>query len=121
VEWATRSQLTDFVPQNTIDSISAHEEEYGRTRVVERMTELLHVNDAEPGRAHEALCRVGFDLVLTTNFDFLLERAYEAIGQPCQPLLTESQLPQRPLDGQAQVLKLHLAALRTRPTIAAAI
>jgi hypothetical protein len=104
---ALAAELTDFEPQNTIDAISGYEEEHGRTRLIETMTELLHISDAEPGKAHEALCRAGFDLILTTNFDFLLERAYQAIGQPCQPLLSESQLPQRPLTGQAQLLKLH--------------
>jgi hypothetical protein len=101
------ADLTDFVPHDAIDAISAYEEEHGRVRMIERMGQLLHIDAAAPGRAHQALCSVGFDLVLTTNFDFLLERAYDAIGQPCQPLLVEAQLSQRPLDGQAQLLKLH--------------
>jgi len=104
---ALAAELTDFHPRDAVDAISAYQEEYGRTRLVERIGELLLIDDAKPGRPHEALCRAGFDLVLTTNFDFLLKRAYELIGQPCQPLLTESQLPQSPLDGQTQLLKLH--------------
>jgi hypothetical protein len=104
---ALAADLNEFVPRDAIDAISAYEEQYDWTRLIDRMGELLRIDDAQPGPAHEAFCRAGFDLVITTNFDFLLERAYESIGQPCQPLLTESQLPQRPFPGQAQLLKLH--------------
>ncbi len=99
--------LRGYEPQNAVDAISAYEEQYGRPRLVERMTELLHIGTARPGDAHHALCRSGFDLILTTNFDYLIENAYTAVRHPCQPLLTEAQLSQRPLEGQAQLLKLH--------------
>jgi SIR2-like domain len=100
-------ELPGYEPQNAVDAISAYAENYGRSRLVERMNELLHIGVARPGAAHEALCRAGFDLILTTNFDYLIEQAYAAIGHPCRPLLIESQLSQRPLDDQAQLLKLH--------------
>jgi hypothetical protein len=101
------ADLQGYEPHSPIDAVSAYEEQFGRPRLVERLMELLHIATAQPGDAHHALCRAGFDLVLTTNFDDLLERAYGAACHPCQLLLTESQLSQGPLQGQAQLLKLH--------------
>jgi len=101
------TEMPDYTAHGPIDAISAYEEEYGRSRLVERLAELLALGHARPGKAHDRLARVGFDLILTTNFDFLLEDAYNEARQYCTPLLTEEQLPQRPLDGQVQLLKLH--------------
>lgn len=101
------ADLPDYESESPIDTISAYEEAFGRSRIVERMSDLLHIRSARPGRAHEMLCRVAPDILLTTNFDFLLERAFDDIRQPCRPLLTEDQLPQAPLEGQSRLLKLH--------------
>jgi SIR2-like domain len=99
--------LRDYEPQSDIDGISAYEEQYGRPKLAERLTELLHARDARPGRAHEALCRLDVPIVMTTNFDFLLERGYDAVHRPCQPVVVEEQLSQAPRGGQTQLLKLH--------------
>ena len=71
---------------------------YGRVALLERLTDLLLVNDVEPSAVHAAFARLPFDIVVTTNVDFLLEAAYQAQQRPCIPLLGESQLStvQRP-------------------------
>ncbi|HYI79516.1 MAG TPA: SIR2 family protein [Thermoleophilaceae bacterium] len=101
------AQLDGYEPQDPVDALSAYAEEYGRSRLIEKLGELLLIRDVKPGAAHLAFADVAFDLVLTTNFDFLLEQAYAAVGQSCRPLLSEAQLPQSPPERQAQLLKLH--------------
>ena len=54
--------------------------------------DVLLVKEIEPGPVHTAFAQLPFDIVVTTNVDFLLERAYEQQRRPCEPLLGESQL-----------------------------
>ncbi|WP_404594474.1 SIR2 family NAD-dependent protein deacylase [Paenarthrobacter histidinolovorans] len=63
--------------------------------------------DARPGKAHVAFAELGFEKVLTTNFDFLLERAYETTGRPCVPLIGESQLAGLSPSHGPKLYKLH--------------
>jgi hypothetical protein len=100
-------ELQGYEPQNAVDAISAYEETYGRSRLVERLGELLHVSTARAGVAHKALCLAPLNLIATTNFDFLIEAGYHDSRQAFQPLLTEAQLSQRPVDDPVQLLKLH--------------
>jgi NAD-dependent SIR2 family protein deacetylase len=77
---------------NPIDAISSYGDLYSRPNLVERLSELLLVNDIEPGDVHRAFAQVPFDIVVTTNVDFLLERAYAGQRRPCEPLVGESRL-----------------------------
>ena len=86
-------QLSDF--DNTVgplEVISAYEHAFGRSTLVDKIGRLTRVYDARPGKAHTAFAELGFETVVTTNFDFLLERAYETAGRPCVPLIGETQL-----------------------------
>jgi hypothetical protein len=76
----------------TLEVISAFEHAYGRVALVDRTAALIRAHDASPGAAHLAFARVGFTNVITTNFDFLLERSYEQIGKGCLPVVDETQL-----------------------------
>lgn len=90
-----------------IESISAFEQAFGRVALVDRVSELVRTHDAQPGAAHLAFARVAFRNVITTNFDFLLERAYDRAGRGCLPVLDEVQLsaPNRAVG--PRVIKLH--------------
>ena len=70
-------ELDDYPYSGPMDAISAYSHEFSRTRLVERLTELLLISNARPGTAHQAFAEIQFDVVCTTNFDFLLEKAYE--------------------------------------------
>src|SRR5262249_12313558 len=59
-------ELQGYEPQNAVDAISAYAEEYGRSRFVERLSEELYIGVGQLGNAYLALCRAGFDLILTT-------------------------------------------------------
>ena len=71
---ALAEELKDFSPTSVLDGISAYQHEFGRARLIERLSDLLFIRTAQPGNAHRAFCTIPFDIVCTTNFDFLLER-----------------------------------------------
>jgi len=101
------AELRDHSPLDPLNAISAYEHEFKRPKLVERLSELLLVNEAQPGKAHRAFCSIPFGLVCTTNFDFLLEREYERLGRPCTPLVNEDQLSINVEDMGAKLFKIH--------------
>jgi hypothetical protein len=101
------AELGDYAPTSALDAISAFEHEFGRPKLIERLWEALLISESQPGHAHQAFCSVPFDLVCTTNFDFLLEREYENIPRNCTPLVDEEQLSINFRDPCVSLLKLH--------------
>lgn len=100
-------ELPHFRSSGPIDTISTYEDEYSRARLVERVADLLMINEVGPGGPHAAFCKIPFDRVVTTNFDFLLERQYEGLGQTCLPLVQENQLAIRNPHPGPVLMKLH--------------
>lgn len=99
--------VPDASPTSPIDAISAYAELYGRSALVERLTEVLLVEDIEPSAVHAAFSRLPFDIVVTTNADFLLEKAYQRRRRTCVPLIGESQLSIAPRPEVTHLLKFH--------------
>jgi len=104
---AVEADLPDFSSTGAIDALSAYEHEYGRARLIDRLSTLLHIRDAQPGDAHRAFCSIKFDLVCTTNFDFLLEKQYDLIPRHVNPLVDEEQLSLSGVRNETLLLKLH--------------
>jgi hypothetical protein len=104
---ALTDQLSDYSPSSVLDGISAYEHEFDRARLIERLSELLLIRDAQPGLAHKEFCTIPFDIVCTTNFDFLLERQYEATPQYVYPVVDEEQLSIGAGNAGTLLLKLH--------------
>ncbi len=100
-------ELTDYSSNGTLDAISAYEHEFGRARLIERLSELLFLREAQPGEAHKEFCLIPFDIVCTTNFDFLLERQYDAIPRYVHPVVDEEQLSVNLSSAGTLLLKLH--------------
>lgn len=100
-------ELTDYSPVGVLDAISAYEHEFGRARLIEQLMEILHLKDAQPGQAHKEFCSLPFDIVCTTNFDFLLERQYDLIPHQVHPVVDEDQLSINIGDAGTLLLKLH--------------
>ncbi|HHY0837660.1 TPA: SIR2 family NAD-dependent protein deacylase [Bacillus thuringiensis] len=84
--------LIDYPYSNALDAISAYSFEYSRSKLVEKLSRLLFVTESKPGNVHKSFCRIPFDIVCTTNFDFLLEKGYENVGKYCLPIIDEGQL-----------------------------
>ena len=101
------SDIPNYTPSNAIDAISAFEQEYARQKLVERVSDLLHVRHATPGAVHAAFCRIPFSVVCTTNIDLLLEQQYILLGKPCLPQIEESHLSVRASSGTTSLLKIH--------------
>lgn len=110
--WAAMSkeltdELSDFSATSVLDGISAYEHEFGRARLIERLSEILLVGDAQPGNAHKEFCTIPFDIVCTTNFDFLLERQYDLTPRYVYPVVDEEQLSINSGNAGTLLLKVH--------------
>lgn len=100
-------ELGDFSSNSILDGISAYEHEFGRARLIERLSEILLIRDAQPGNAHKEFCTLPFDIVCTTNFDFLLERQYDLTPRYVYPVVDEDQLSVNGGSAGTLLLKLH--------------
>lgn len=100
-------ELSDYSSTSVLDAISAYEHEYGRARLIERLSDLLLLHQAQPGEAHKEFCSIPFDIVCTTNFDFLLERQYDAVPRYVYPVVDEDQLSINTAAAGTLLLKLH--------------
>ncbi len=90
-----------------LDAISAYSYEYSRTKLIEKLSQSLHVKDARPGDTHKAFCELPFELVCTTNFEFLLERGYNLNSKYCRPIVEEDQLAIANESHAVMLLKFH--------------
>src|SRR3954454_532143 len=104
---AIAADIPAFEYSGALVALSAYSHEYGRTRLVEELRRLLLVEEAQPGGAHKAFCRIPFEIVFTTNFDFLLERGYSLVRRSCTPVTGEDQLTIGPKGSSVRVVKLH--------------
>lgn len=110
-------QMKGYPKTNALDKISAFSQEFSRVKTIEQLRAILHVDDSQPGKAHLSFANLPFDIVITTNFDFLLERAYDMKGKLYRVVVEEEQLPigimnvnpgtQNPGNKITQILKIH--------------
>ena len=106
---ALAGDMPDFEYSSALDAISAYAHEYGRARLVEELRRLLLIDEAQPGAAHKAFCKIPFELIFTTNLDFLLERGYGLVGRGCTPITGEDQLVTGPPATQEDFIVFILA------------
>jgi hypothetical protein len=92
---------------NPIDTISSYEHEFGKVKLVEKLNDFLFIDDAKPGTAHEAFCKLPFQVAVTTNFDCLLERTYDTLSRYCHTVIGEEELSVNPPSKAVTLLKLH--------------
>ena len=86
-------QMKGFEYTDPIDAISTYCHEFSKPKAVEILSEILFIDTAKPGNVYNALSDLKFDILITTNFDFLLEKAYENISKnTCVPIIGEDQL-----------------------------
>ncbi|WP_346398829.1 SIR2 family NAD-dependent protein deacylase [Pseudomonas syringae] len=104
---ALEEDLIDFNSNGALDAISAYEHELGRARLMDKLTQVLLIHEAQPGAAHKSFCSIPFDIVCTTNFDFLLEQQYRLGPNIVYPILEEEQLSLNSSKPGISLLKLH--------------
>jgi hypothetical protein len=101
------AEMRNYDYTTALDAISAYEQQFSRTKLVERLSDLLFVDSAKPGNVHKAFCSIRFPIVCTTNFDFLLEKQYDSNPRYCRPLMYDQQLSIPNRGPGVQLLKLH--------------
>jgi hypothetical protein len=101
------NEMEDYPYTGPVDAISAFAHEFSRAKLIEKLREFLFIGTTRPGKAHLSFARLQFDIVCTTNFDFLLEQAYQLEQRYCQPILDEDQLAVASQDSSVRLLKLH--------------
>jgi hypothetical protein len=86
---------------------SKFEERFGRVQLIEAIRKALHTDYAEPGDAHLAFVGLPFDTIYTTNFDLLLEDAFQRLKKPLRSIVGELQMPFHGGRLTATVVKMH--------------
>lgn len=86
---------------------SLHERRFGRVQLIESIRRALHADDIEPGDAHRKFASLSFDTVYTTNFDLLLESAYQQLKKPFRSLVGELQMPFHGGLSSTSIVKMH--------------
>jgi len=99
--------LPEYQYTTALEAISAYAHEYSRAKLVELVSASLHISSIQPAKPHEEFCRLPFDRVVTTNFDFLLEQAYARSNKYCLPLISEDQLALSTSQAGVRLLKIH--------------
>lgn len=102
-----RKEMDDYPFTSPLDAISAFCHEFSRANLIERLRSILHIDVAQPGATHLSFCKLQFNTVITTNFDFLLERSYDIIKRPYYPIIDEDQLSISGVFNCVQLLKIH--------------
>ena len=101
-------QLEDYSYTTPLDAISTYTYEYSKNKTVEQLRELLYINNAKPGAVHNAFTDLPFDTIVTTNFDFLLEKAFENKSKSnCIPIIDEDQLSITTSKEFVKIIKIH--------------
>ena len=101
------TMLPDYQYTTPLEALSAYAHEFSRAKLVEFLSNSLLVTTIQPAKPHEEFCRLPFERVVTTNFDFLLEQAYTRINKYCIPLISEDQLAVGDPQAGVRLLKLH--------------
>jgi len=84
-QWATGEAL--------IDAAQAYINEQGLHSLVMFLKDKLDTTGKPPTAAHQALARLPISLVLTANYDDLLERAYRDAGKRVHIVVRDSDIP----------------------------
>lgn len=86
--------IVHYTYNGAIDAISAFEYEYSRSKLIEKMYQALKIGTIHPDEAHKSFAKLPFQLIATTNFDYLLEESYLQSGNKfCRTIIDEEQLP----------------------------
>ena len=101
------SDLQDYDYTNALEAISAFSYEFSRTSLVDKLSSELLIDSVKPGSTHKSFCELSFDIVCTTNIEFLLEQGYALIPRPCRPIVNENQLSISNNEKEVRLLKLH--------------
>jgi len=102
-------QLSEEISEKTDDPLQAasnYANEFDKNELIRKLSELLHVDIAKPGKVHEKLTTViAFDTIVTTNFEFLLEKAYS--NKPIQIIVGDEHVGKYSPSTHTNIIKIH--------------
>jgi len=100
----------DYQYENAIETLSHYENEYSRANLIEILAKELNINEISPGDCHLSFCKLYFDLICTTNFDYLLETAFSELyakkGKPYHVISNEDRLSTY-FNEKTTIIKMH--------------
>lgn len=83
-----------------------YEAQFGRRALLARIEHHVPSVDFQPGEAHRRLREIPWAAIVTTNYDDLLERAFESM-RPLRRVVTDEDLTGRRPPNELVVIKLH--------------
>jgi hypothetical protein len=83
-----------------------YEAQFGRRALLARIEHHVPSVDFQPGEAHRRLREIPWAAIVTTNYDDLLERAFEPT-RPLRQVVTDEDLTGRRPPNELVVIKLH--------------
>ncbi len=60
-----------------VKSISKYEKIHHKNSLIRKMSEFLFITESAPDSAHEKFSKLPFEIIVTTNFDNLLEKSFD--------------------------------------------
>lgn len=103
---AIAQYMPDYTYTNALDAISLFESEFSRGKLIETLAKETKVNFIQPGSAHQALAKILFETICTTNFDFLIEQTLTEQKIPHSTIVSEERLSINTKE-QTKVIKIH--------------
>jgi len=103
--WANEADIDPKLAPPKIASL--YERRFGRVQLIESIRRALHADEIEPGDVHRNFASLSFETVYTTNFDLLLEAAYQEIKKPFRSLVGEHQMPFHGGPLTTSIVKMH--------------
>jgi len=103
--------------EEPLEIASHYEKVLGRSNLIKKITEILHVNDAKPGKVHKKLARISeFDTIVTTNYEFLLEQSYYAENKRVNVIVGDKNITIYSPFTDTNIIKIH-GDLRDHPEL----
>lgn len=104
---AAANEMVDYsYDGNPLEALSAYEDCYHRTTLVDLIRKKCGDNCVSPGVPHRLLCECFQKLICTTNFDSLIERAFQGLGINPLVIRNEKCLPIS-TDDETTLIKIH--------------
>lgn len=80
---------------------------FGKTKLIQKISALLHVDDARAGKVHQKLTKIDFDTIYTTNFDHLLEQAFHKEKKPIITIVNDKDIGLYSPRTHTNIIKMH--------------
>lgn len=100
------SYIMDYEYTNALDALSIFESEYSRIKLIELLSKELHIHEIQPSPTYMAFCDIFFDIICTTNFDFLLDETLQLSKRPVSIIVSEEKLSIN-MKNSTKLIKLH--------------